>query len=149
MRSILPAALGLAADRQLKSCARQGRLPQDPPGGWVQYQHIENPGLAGSRWKDDPPAAKTAALLGYGLSAPVLLCRYPKANSLGKCGIALLLAGGASNLYDRLRRGTVTDMLRFPRGIKKWRHLVFNIADLMIFLGAVIAAVSLGRGKER
>ena len=141
MWSLLPAALGLAADRQLKHRARQGTLPRTDSGQWVQYQHIENPGLAGGRLKDDPRTAKTLACLGYGLSAPVFLCRFRRAGPWGRCGIALLLAGGASNLYDRLRRGTVTDMLRFPRGIRKWRHLVFNLADLMVLLGAVITAL--------
>lgn len=62
-----------------------------------------------------------------------------KAGALGKTGAAFLLGGAASNIYDRLTRGYVVDYIRLP--IKKIRHIIFNIADFFIFIGAALSAV--------
>jgi len=50
------------------------------------------------------------------------------------CGIFLITLGAASNLIDRLRFGYVIDYFN----LFFWP--VFNLADLMIFAGAVILA---------
>ena len=62
-----------------------------------------------------------------------------KAGSAGKTGAAFLLGGASSNVWDRLTRGYVVDYLRLP--IKKIRHIIFNIADFFIFLGALLSAI--------
>lgn len=53
----------------------------------------------------------------------------PRAFSRTSCGWALVLAGAASNLYDRVRYGYVIDFLDF----KVWP--VFNLADTAICVG--------------
>ena len=53
-------------------------------------------------------------------------------------GMAFVLGGGISNLYDRLKKGYVVDYLGLP-GIPK---LLFNLSDLFVFLGAVIVFVA-------
>ena len=61
---------------------------------------------------------------------------------LGKAGAAFLLGGAASNLYDRLARGYVVDFIRFPGcKCKKIRHIIFNIADFFLFIGAALSAI--------
>ena len=61
---------------------------------------------------------------------------------LGKLGASFLLGGAASNLYDRLNRGYVVDYIRFPDcRIKKIRHIIFNIADFFLFMGAALSAL--------
>ena len=70
----------------------------------------------------------------------------PVAGPIGKLGAAFLLGGAASNLYDRLSRGYVVDYLRFrcralPRGLKKIRNIIFNIADFFIFAGGLLTTV--------
>ena len=57
-----------------------------------------------------------------------------------KIGLLLILSGGISNLIDRLFRGYVidyldlTEVLNFP---------VFNIADSLIVIGAIIMIVTI------
>lgn len=65
-----------------------------------------------------------------------------------KTALALVLAGGGSNLFDRFFRGYVVDYFSFMP--KKLRHLVFNLGDLYIAVGmTVLSATELVRGLRR
>lgn len=59
-------------------------------------------------------------------------------NSLGA---GLVLGGGISNLWERLRHGKVLDYLRFPVLPGKLGKVVYNLADLALFLGALLLAL--------
>ncbi len=51
-------------------------------------------------------------------------------------GYALLLGGGISNFIDRMKKGSVTDYVRFPKfPVKNISELVFNLSDFGIFAG--------------
>ncbi len=62
--------------------------------------------------------------------------------------LALLWAGAAGNLWDRVRspRGVV-DFIDV--GLGGWRFWIFNVADVAITLGAVLLAVTLAREDRR
>lgn len=60
---------------------------------------------------------------------------------LEKTGVALLLGGGLSNLYDRYTKGHVVDYFHINIGPKRLRRIVFNISDFCIFIGALLAVV--------
>lgn len=51
-------------------------------------------------------------------------------------GLALFVAGGASNWIDRVVRGSVVDFLNV--GIGPVRTGIFNVADVAIMFGAII-----------
>ena len=53
-------------------------------------------------------------------------------------GAGLLLGGGLSNLYERLRHGKVYDYLRFPKAPGFIKDYVYNLADFAIFIGAIL-----------
>ena len=59
--------------------------------------------------------------------------------------ILLVLLGGLSNQFDRLRRGSVTDYLQFPHRRVKKRALVWNLADFMLIGGVVLTVLGLLR----
>ena len=59
--------------------------------------------------------------------------------------LGLVLSGGVSNQYDRLRRGSVTDYLQFPHRRIKKRALVWNLADFMLLGGVVLTVLGLLR----
>ena len=53
--------------------------------------------------------------------------------SIAGIGYALLLGGGLSNFIDRMKKGSVTDYIRFPEfPVKKISNLVFNMSDFAI-----------------
>jgi signal peptidase II len=62
---------------------------------------------------------------------------FKKGNVLIKLGGSLLIGGAASNIADRLLKKHVIDYFSFP--FKKIRRIVFNLADIFIFLGALLA----------
>ncbi len=69
-------------------------------------------------------------LLGY-----ALFLAPPRLWALS--GIALLVAGGASNLVDRLAYdGQVVDFVNVGVGV--WRTGTFNVADVAIMVGAFV-----------
>ena len=55
-------------------------------------------------------------------------------------GAGLALGGGLSNLWERLRRGTVYDYVQFPKLPKLGRY-VWNLADLAILIGGLLLAL--------
>lgn len=60
---------------------------------------------------------------------------------LTKTGLAFLLGGGASNLFDRYARGHVVDYFRINIGSKRLRRIIFNISDFFVFIGALLAVI--------
>ena len=63
---------------------------------------------------------------------------------LEKLALTLTLAGGVSNLYDRMKRGYVVDYFSFQwKALKK---VVFNLGDLFIFAGAFLMAAGTAAG---
>ncbi|MBO5070750.1 MAG: signal peptidase II [Roseburia sp.] len=84
-------------------------------------------------------AIHTAMIVMAGIFFYILL-RTPGKN-LAKTGMALLLGGGANNLYDRYAKGHVVDYFRINMGPKRLRRIIFNISDFCIFIGVLLAAV--------
>jgi signal peptidase II len=62
--------------------------------------------------------------------------RWPTPAALG---VALFVAGGASNLLDRITYGKVVDFMNV--GLGPLRTGIFNVADMAIMLGAAIVVV--------
>lgn len=63
-------------------------------------------------------------------------------------GACLVFAGGASNWFDRVLRGSVTDFMNI--GIGPLRTGIFNVADVSIMLGVSITVlVMLRRSHQR
>lgn len=78
------------------------------------------------------------------LSALLVLFRQARENDwLRICSLALVIAGAAGNLVDRLRweRGVVDFIGPFDLGL--FHFPIFNVADMAITVGAGILAISL------
>ncbi len=69
-----------------------------------------------------------------------LLLLRKRDNMALKLGLSFLLGGGGSNLYDRIARGYVVDYVSFRTPWKWLNRIVFNVSDLFIFLGSILAA---------
>ena len=108
----------------------------------VRVQYVENPGAFLGFGADWHPAWRTIIFqLGNGLfliGAAVLAMRL-RFSRLGVVGLTLFLAGGASNLIDRMVLGTVVDFLNV--GIGSVRTGIFNVADVAIMVGLAFLLV--------
>ena len=56
-----------------------------------------------------------------------------------KAGLALVLGGAVSNLYDRFTRGYVVDY--FTIEWKALKRVIFNLGDLFVFGGGLLFLV--------
>ena len=146
--ALLAAASLLALDRLLKHLARQGKLTLSAADGHVVMTHHENSGMIFGLCKKQTvlsrylPCVSLLAVLWY------FLPHLSRRSTLSKAGIVLLTLGGISNLYDRIRRGSVTDYLCFPKlPVKKLARLIWNVADFMILLGALFTWIGTWKDK--
>ncbi len=126
---IAAAVLGLCA-RVRRSLERNRLFRRDLAGGRVRIAPLYNQGAG---FEALPLSARQMAPLS--LAALWAL--------LGVCGgrglgAGLLLGGGLSNLWERIRHGRVLDYLRFPKAPGPLKKYTYNLADLAIFLGAVL-----------
>jgi len=130
---VLPIAL-LALDRLAKWYA----FAALPPGrgavlvSGLSYEYFYNPGLAFSLFS--PIVATIASALAFMSLAAFALRRRLAGKPLRTrdlCSFMLIAAGGASNVYDRIIGGGVTDYIIFARS-------AWNIADIMIIAGIAL-----------
>lgn len=109
----------------------------------IRLEFAENRGAflgLGSQW----PEAVRLALFTIGnsvmLALLVLLVIRLRLSGALLVGASLFLAGGLSNLADRVARGSVVDFMNV--GVGPLRTGIFNVADLAIMAGAIIVALS-------
>ena len=87
-----------------------------------------------------PLSRKALTVLPALALAAVWLCRRKS-----PVGAGLLLGGGLSNLWERLRQGAVFDYLRFPKAPGPLKRYVYNLADFAVLAGAL--ALLLGKRR--
>ena len=104
--------------------------------GLVELTRIHNFGAAwssfsGMRWLLLLVTGAIVAAVAFVLARRIV--RHP----LGVAACWLILSGGLGNIIDRLRLGYVVDMFHFVF----WpSYPVFNVADICVVCGAVMAA---------
>lgn len=105
----------------------------------VRLQYVENAGAFLGLGADWPPAVRTGLFtIGTGLIlfAVVVVAIRLHWSRLAFVGLGLVLAGGASNLVDRIAHGSVIDFMNV--GLGPLRTGIFNVADMAILLGVGI-----------
>lgn len=84
---------------------------------------------------------KTVSGILLGLLLLLFAIMLPKkGNKLFKLGLSLVLGGAISNVSDRFSRGKVVDYFSF--NCKKLKSVIFNLADMAIFLGSLLMLLS-------
>lgn len=108
-------------------------------GGRILLRKSHNRGAALNLLEEKQKlvAGWSTALLA-GLMGSFLATLGKKGQGLRKMGMALLVGGAASNVYDRLKRSYVVDYFSFQVAWKKLRNVVFNLGDLFILLGSFL-----------
>lgn len=134
MMTLLIASVTLAACTAVRwYLERPGRRERSALGGRVNLTTLWNRGAAFGLPLGREVLTVLSALV---LAATALFWR--RRNPLGA---GLVLGGGISNLWERLRHGKVLDYLRFPAAPGKLRKCVYNLADLALLAGALLLAL--------
>lgn len=150
MRTTRVALAVLVVDQLSKLLVRWMLAPCTAPGavgceragflGRAQLLRVANAGSAlgfqQGLWIWIPVAAAGVVLIVWYL-------RGGRTNAAVALAAGLQLGGGVGNLADRMLLGEVTDFLYLGAGP------VFNVADVALAVGTVLAARSLARGIDR
>ena len=116
-----------------------GTPAQSYLGDTIRLDYHENAGgflSAGATWH---PATRTVVFQianGVFLFGTLILAIRYQWSRLAAAGLILFVAGGLSNLIDRVAMGTVIDFLNI--GIGPVRTGIFNVADVAIMAGVVL-----------
>lgn len=116
-----------------------GTPAQSYLGDTIRLDYHENAGgflSAGATWH---PATRTVVFQlanGVFLFGTLILAIRYQWSRLAAAGLILFVAGGLSNLIDRVAMGTVIDFLNI--GIGPVRTGIFNVADVAIMAGVAL-----------
>ena len=117
--------------------------------GFLNLAYAQNTGVAfsmlddhgdGGRWGLSIVALVAAALVVY------FFWRTPRTDDRILGALALLLAGIAGNVTDRLRLGFVVDFIDVQFG--NWHYPTFNVADSAICIGAGLLILDMFLSKR-
>ncbi len=118
--------------------------------GFFNIIHVRNPGAAFGFLAGISPVFRSVFFLSVTVAAIILILHYLRASRNDEPGLvialALILAGAAGNLVDRLRFGEVVDFLDVYIGSHHWP--AFNVADSAITIGASLLVLAL-LGKKK
>lgn len=152
--TIVPAAAVLGAETVIRR--RINALPQDffpcDLTAHVQLRRMYNRGLVGSKLAGRPGAAlavQTGAAVVIVAVAVAANCPVsaPCAGPIARAGLGLLLGGALSNVLERYIKHQVTNYVYLKDAkLPILRRLIWNVADLNIFLGALVAAAGMLAG---
>lgn len=128
---------------------KQLREKQELFGGRIIIEKHYNKGAFLNFMEDKKEIVKIVSSICLGLVLILFAIILPKkGKKLYKLGLSLVLGGAISNVADRLLRGYVIDY--FSINCNKLKKIVFNLADMAIFLGSfLLLLASLFSGKDK
>jgi signal peptidase II len=142
----------IGCDRLTKSLAT-AELRHAPArsylGDTVRLVYAENEGAFLGLGSSLPPTVRFWLFTAGSAAALAGLLWLPLRTRLGLAGLAglsLVVAGGASNLWDRARVGAVVDFLNV--GVGPLRTGIFNVADMAIVAGVALVLLASHRADR-
>lgn len=119
-------------------------------GDTISVRKVHNKGMALNKGEEHPKRVRMLS----GIVTALLVLYYvflfrKKGGWMRKKAIALAIAGGVSNTYDRFVRKYVVDYFGFCTEWKKFEKITFNLGDMFIFLGSILVVISEIFSKKR
>ena len=101
--------------------------------------HARNTGIAFSMFAGLGDVGLSLLALAVLAVVLVLWWKTPPGRRLTHFGLAIIVGGAIGNLIDRVRLGYVVDYVYFHTPV--WAFAIFNFADALITIGAVLILV--------
>lgn len=123
---------------------------QEIISGFLNFAYAQNTGVAFSMFDDHGDSGR------WGLSAVAIIAgilvlyyfwRVPRTHDRLLGALALLMAGIAGNVTDRLRLGFVIDFIDVQFG--SWHYPTFNVADMAIVIGAGLMMLDIFLSRKK
>ena len=108
--------------------------------GVLNLTYVENKGIAFGFEIGSRIVLIIINLLIIAILANFIICKKEQIDKLILTSLSLILAGGTSNLFDRIIRGFVVDYIDINLLIK---FAVFNFADMCVVIGIIIIAIKI------
>ena len=109
------------------------------PGGGLVLRKVYNRGFLLNLFDEHPKAVRGMSVFaGAGVLAWDFLTFAKKRSYVKKFGMALVSAGAASNLFDRLAKGKVVDYIGFKNKKKFLGRITANLGDIYLVCGGVL-----------
>lgn len=118
-------------------------------GGFLNFVYAQNPGVAFSMFDEQGDAGRwglSVVAFVAGVLVLFFFWRTPRTDDRILGALALLLAGIAGNLCDRMRLGFVIDWIDVQFG--GWHYPTFNVADACICIGAALLLLDIVFSKR-
>lgn len=145
-------AVSAGCDRVTKHYALvnlAGMPGQSYLGDTIRLDYHENAGgfmSAGATWRPEIRAVVFQLANGVFLLGTLLLAVRLQWSRLAAVGLILFVAGGLSNLIDRMAMGSVIDFMNV--GIGSFRTGIFNVADVAILAGVALLLADRHRSRS-
>lgn len=140
-------------DQTTKAWAvRRLRFGDDIPviQGFLNFAYAHNTGVAFSMLDDQGDAGRWGLSIVAMVAAALVVYffwRTPRTDDRVLGSLALLLAGIAGNVTDRVRLGYVIDFVDVQFG--SWHYPTFNVADMAICVGAGLLIIDMFLTKRK
>lgn len=111
--------------------------PLKGTGNRIRLYRNHNDGFPFGFLRQYPEVVRAVPLaMVSALSGMLYYLVQKKGRTAEKIGLAMIIGGGASNLYDRYVRRYVVDYFSIEWGVLK--KVVFNLGDIFVFLGSAV-----------
>jgi signal peptidase II len=118
--------------------------------GFLNFAYAQNTGVAFSMFDDHGDAGRWGLSIVAFVAAALVLYffwRTPRTDDRMMGALALLLAGIAGNVTDRMRLGFVVDFIDVQFG--SWHYPTFNVADSAICIGSGLLIIDMFLNKRK
>ena len=118
-------------------------------GDTIRLDYYENAGgflSTGATWRPQTRTLVFQLANGVFLFGTLILAVRYQWSRLAAAGLILFVAGGVSNLIDRVAVGSVIDFLSI--GIGSFRTGIFNVADVAIMTGIALLLLERFRSQR-
>ena len=103
----------------------------------LEFKFVKNNGIALGIASNNKLTILISNVIVIGLIIRFMNIQNERINNITMTVLCFIVAGGISNLIDRLFRGFVIDFIKL---VPQWNLPIINIADVLIFVGWISLA---------